>query len=398
MSPSYFEFEVVDLDAFDILMHFIHKRFIMLPEIVTLEVLAKLAELVCFLECRSVLGDVPQMWIDKIWEAPTDMGLRRYRSMMLWVHVIATFRDYSKFDGATRRAILLARGPIRSLGLQINEDILAQMNRIRNNMLIQLITPVRKFMIRLQKGETDYSYICDCLLLGILYKTLPLPFLLPPGLATMTSIAITEALDAIGELEVPPWGAPDPLKDDDGPLVKHRGDFTHLSSVTGKACHSMRGLNLRLYVGKMAQTKFKVSQRPREPVAEPSDEPMADRPGEETIADQPGEKPVAEPSDNSMADQPGKEPMTDQPGEQPTVDQPGEETMTDQPSEAPMADRPGEADQPGAETIADPPGDEPIANWPGEEIIPCDEPMADQPSESPVGSPVYTPLSPHLSD
>lgn len=257
----------------------------MIPDIVSLETLAKLADLVCFLECRDVLGNVPSKWIRKIWQPIIKMELKAYREVMLWLHVTATFRDYPKFSLASRRAITLSRGPIRSLGLQIDEKILAAMNTRRNEWLIEMVTPVREFALSLHYGQTTFSDMCDCLLLGALHIHLPLPALMPPEMAAMASIAVIEITDAINQLEVLPWGL---LTPDGRGVVKEPGDFRVLHQALEIAARYSKGLDLHEFVNEPPTFTSIVPKEPQEPQEPqetavdpifkpgPDDEPMED--------------------------------------------------------------------------------------------------------------------------
>lgn len=118
--------EVVDAEAFRLLMDVIHLRSSRIPKVVDLDMLAKIAVLVDYFECQEAVGIVSDMWIAPLRNtmAMQDRTLQD-RTLILWIFIASVFAQPDIFETATRIAILESRGPIPTLGLPIRDKIIS---------------------------------------------------------------------------------------------------------------------------------------------------------------------------------------------------------------------------------------------------------------------------------
>lgn len=122
--PCCFEFEVVDLDAFAIVIDMIHRRSDQVPAYVGLDMLAKIAEIVSYLKCRQVLHAFPNIWMENLWKEGS--YLSRGRELVLWVHIAQVFQDPTKFRMVTLRVMMMWGGKFDSLGLSIHSEVISK--------------------------------------------------------------------------------------------------------------------------------------------------------------------------------------------------------------------------------------------------------------------------------
>lgn len=126
--PGCFEFEVVDIDAFAIVMDIIQQRFRRVPAYVNLEVLAKIAEIVSYLKCGHVMHTYPSRWMDALWAEKSYLSYGR--KLVLWVHIANVFRDRAKFEIVTLRVMMTWGGKFDPLGLSIDKEIIGKQTGI----------------------------------------------------------------------------------------------------------------------------------------------------------------------------------------------------------------------------------------------------------------------------
>lgn len=112
--------EGFDSEALEILLNIIHGKNSKVPRYLTLDMLAKVSELVDDLDCyeqAEVFGDI---WIRQLEKSfPQKYG----RDLILWILISFVFRQSSLFKSATRIAILHSPDPFTTLELPIRPTI-----------------------------------------------------------------------------------------------------------------------------------------------------------------------------------------------------------------------------------------------------------------------------------
>ncbi|KAI0102079.1 hypothetical protein GGR51DRAFT_528517 [Nemania sp. FL0031] len=206
--PGYFSLEVVDLNAFSILMDIFHGRPEGVPTVVNLEMLAKIAELVKVLGCHKALDNHPQRWINELLTTQP-LCLATGRDLLLWLHVSLVFQDQKNSDSIKYKLLLRCKGTFHSLGLSLDDNVVALINEWRVTTLKQIFGILQDFMIRLRMGTTQFSDHYEAILLGLLYKQLPSSYFTLGGLGvSLLRVSINDVVDNFFKLEAPHWEVP----------------------------------------------------------------------------------------------------------------------------------------------------------------------------------------------
>lgn len=112
-----------DTEALVILLRAIHGQYSHIPRKLTLEMLAKVAVIADYYECREILDFLVELWIEKVDEKIPSVASR---DLILWLWVSWFFRLPSQFKLSTSIAMSQSDGYIDNLGLPIPEDVIGE--------------------------------------------------------------------------------------------------------------------------------------------------------------------------------------------------------------------------------------------------------------------------------
>ncbi|BCR96722.1 BTB/POZ domain-containing protein [Aspergillus luchuensis] len=111
-----------DVDALLIMLRIIHCQSHQIPRKLTLEMLAKVAVLADYYDCREAVVFFADTWINAL----DDITPATYsRDLILWLWVAWYFHLPANFKEATSSAMSLSNGWIDNLGLPIPEEIIS---------------------------------------------------------------------------------------------------------------------------------------------------------------------------------------------------------------------------------------------------------------------------------
>jgi hypothetical protein len=135
-----------DVEALMIVLRAIHGQNNYLPRKLTLEMLAKVAVIADYYECRETLVFLADMWIEKVDEKIPPAAPR---DLMLWIWIAWTFRLPYQFKSSTSIAMSESDSYIDSLGLPIpknviGEDIYILSNCFKTNLIIVTMNELRE--------------------------------------------------------------------------------------------------------------------------------------------------------------------------------------------------------------------------------------------------------------
>lgn len=112
-----------DVEALMILLRAIHGQYSHIPRKLTLEMLAKVAVIADYYECREALCFLTELWIEKVDEKIPPVASR---DLILWLWVAWFFRLPFQFKLSTSIAMSQSDGCINSLGLPIPKDVIGE--------------------------------------------------------------------------------------------------------------------------------------------------------------------------------------------------------------------------------------------------------------------------------
>lgn len=112
-----------DLEALLILIRIIHCQYYQIPRKLTLEMLAKVALLADYYDCREAVDVLGNIWINALEE---NVSLTYCRDLILWLWVSWFFQLHSQFKEATSTAMSWSNDRIDNLGLPIPDDVISK--------------------------------------------------------------------------------------------------------------------------------------------------------------------------------------------------------------------------------------------------------------------------------
>lgn len=101
----------------------IHGQFYHIPRKLTVEMLAKVAVIADYYECKGALYIVTDIWINNLEESiPTTFS----RDLILWLWIAWFFQLPSQFKQSTSIAMSRSNNRIDSLGLPISNNVIGK--------------------------------------------------------------------------------------------------------------------------------------------------------------------------------------------------------------------------------------------------------------------------------
>lgn len=116
-----------DIDAFLIILRAMHGQNYFIPNMLTLEMLAKVTVIADYYDCKEALHHLGDIWVANLQERiPVDVS----RELMLWIWVAWFFQLPIEFLQSTSIAMSKGRDLIDTLGLPIPGEIMGEKSRI----------------------------------------------------------------------------------------------------------------------------------------------------------------------------------------------------------------------------------------------------------------------------
>ncbi|KAF4161658.1 hypothetical protein CNMCM8927_004890 [Aspergillus lentulus] len=167
-----------DIEALLILLRAMHGQHYHIPRKLTLEMLAKVAVVTDYYECKEAICIWTTIWIDALEEKiPSTYS----RDLFLWLWISWFFQLPTQFKEATSTAMSQSNGRIHNgLGLPIPDKVMEVMNERRQvgiNNLIQFIHDTREALLN---GIRGCGFECSSIMYGALSKEMHSNDLLSP--------------------------------------------------------------------------------------------------------------------------------------------------------------------------------------------------------------------------
>lgn len=213
-----------DDQALLLLMRILHGLNREVPRKITLEMLAKIAVLVDYYDCREAVELAVHMWIDALEDC---LPLECNRDLTLWLLVSSTFRQPETFRSITKTAIQESRAPLPALDLPISQNVIgkrsftqdgntklmfaAMIDSRRQEAIDTLVLGLEGLIATFLRGNTDCdSYRCESILLGALMKQLYTHGLShPTPKRPYLGYSLTATLKTLRDFYSPVWSVPD---------------------------------------------------------------------------------------------------------------------------------------------------------------------------------------------
>ncbi|KAJ5930934.1 hypothetical protein N7466_006427, partial [Penicillium verhagenii] len=191
-----------DSRAFLIVLRLMHGQHREVPRKVDLEMLAKVAVVADYYDCKQVLNPVAGLWISNLEKVPKTYC----RDLILWVWISWFFQLPSEFQRATATVISMSEDIIDGLDLPIPGLLIRIMNRDRLDLIDILITLLDATCTDVWRDGEGHSFECRSMMSRALSKHMfsnglrsPRPIHPFPGLSYQSLRAM------MAKLQSPEW-------------------------------------------------------------------------------------------------------------------------------------------------------------------------------------------------
>ncbi|KAL5866393.1 hypothetical protein ACKVWC_011429 [Pyricularia oryzae] len=194
------EAEDWDTEALLILMRVIHGQNQHVPRLIKLELLAKIAVLVDYYQCRDAIDLAAEIWIQQL-TPPEEPS----KNLVFWLLISSVFRREEIFRAMTTIALRQSQGPLRAFNLPIPESILKLIDCLSREFICDIVTSLKELCAELLHDKAGCSFACSSMLLGVLSKEMHAKGLeLQPG-SQLTGISFVWTIEAALQIQSPSW-------------------------------------------------------------------------------------------------------------------------------------------------------------------------------------------------
>ncbi|KAK8013462.1 hypothetical protein PG991_009055 [Apiospora marii] len=155
-----------DAAAMIILMDIIHGRSRKVPQLVSLDLLTKIAVMVDYYQCHEVVEMYADRWINSL---SHNLPEKCDRDLILWIAVSWVFSQDDLFETVTNVAIGESDGLLPTLGLPIPQHIVETIDQQRQDKVDDIISVPHDLVLYLN-NRTRCTFACSSMLIGALTK------------------------------------------------------------------------------------------------------------------------------------------------------------------------------------------------------------------------------------
>ncbi|KAL5042065.1 hypothetical protein BDW71DRAFT_200860 [Aspergillus fruticulosus] len=227
-----------DLEALLVLLRSIHCQNHHMPRKLTLEMLAKVAVLADYYDCREAIDILGHIWINALEEA---IPLTYCRDLILWLWVSWFFQLPAHFKQATSTAMSCSNNRIDSLGLPIPYDAINFMNDRRQEGIAGIVFLLQEKREELRSGRRGCGFECSSIMYGALTKQMQSNALLRPRpTALFPGLNYKSLVRRVSSFTSPRWYGPSSCFDTYG----HHCRDSSFESLFGRLNDTIKGLDL----------------------------------------------------------------------------------------------------------------------------------------------------------
>ncbi|CAI7658096.1 unnamed protein product [Penicillium crustosum] len=166
-----------DIEAFLVVLHAIHAKNKRIPQKLTLEMLAKVAVIADYYECKESLYIITDIWFNSLEERiPTTYS----RDLILWLWVSWFFQRPSQFKESTSNVISCSENHISGWKLPIPDKVIGLINESREQVIAELIAIIYATRAALLSRSKGCSFECSSIMYGALTMQMESVHLLSP--------------------------------------------------------------------------------------------------------------------------------------------------------------------------------------------------------------------------
>ncbi|KAI1085948.1 hypothetical protein F5B19DRAFT_480927, partial [Rostrohypoxylon terebratum] len=185
------------------LMRIIHGRNTKIPQVITLEMYAKIAVLVDYYQCHEAVTLWSDIWITSL---RTVFPKECNRDLVLWILIASVFQEGELFEMATRIAVNYCETDLPTMNLPIGKvaDHINSRRQVRIGEIFDCL-----FSLRVLSGEDSIgcNFACSSMLLGSLMLQMHKNGLDSRPTPPYNGYSIVSVMKMINEFETPRWRA-----------------------------------------------------------------------------------------------------------------------------------------------------------------------------------------------
>ncbi|OJI99232.1 hypothetical protein ASPVEDRAFT_50748 [Aspergillus versicolor CBS 583.65] len=166
-----------DIEALLILLRAIHGQQYHIPRKLTLEMLAKIAVLVDYYDCKEAVYIWTTIWIKSLEEK---IPVTYCRDLFLWLWVSWAFQLPTQFKETTSTIMSSSDGGINSFGLPIPAEVIEAINKQRQENIDRLVGLIHDKHGELLTGFRGCCFECSSIMYGALTREMHKVGLLSP--------------------------------------------------------------------------------------------------------------------------------------------------------------------------------------------------------------------------
>ncbi|KAJ5193344.1 hypothetical protein N7449_009486 [Penicillium cf. viridicatum] len=198
-----------DIEAFLVVLHAIHGKNYDIPRKLTLEILAKVAVIADYYECKECLYLMTDIWLNSMEEGiPTTYS----RDLILWLWVSWFFQLPSQFKESTSAVISCSGNVITGQGFPISDKvivsngILGLINKSREEAINNLVLLLHATLEALLSRSRGCSFECSSIMYGALTMNMgSIHLLSPKPAAPFPSLNYNDLTQKVLSFTSPEW-------------------------------------------------------------------------------------------------------------------------------------------------------------------------------------------------
>ncbi|KAJ5155640.1 hypothetical protein N7492_008443 [Penicillium capsulatum] len=251
-----------DIEALMILLRAIHGQYYLVPRRLTLEMLAKVAVIADYYDCKETLYFMTDTWLANTKEnIPTTTS----RDLILWLWIAWFYQLPSQFKSITSIAMSQSKNLIDTLGLPIPDNVIEtdetteSMNRCREKAISDLIVQLHETRDAFLHASLGCCFECRSIMYGALTLQMQSSNLLSPKPeAPFPNLDYNCLVQWVMAFRSPGWYDSPSRYSSYSQSALHRCSDASFISAFAKLKDSLEGLDLnRLTVG-----QFEISKVP----------------------------------------------------------------------------------------------------------------------------------------
>ncbi|CAG8127087.1 unnamed protein product [Penicillium nalgiovense] len=165
------------IEDFMIVLRAMHGKFYLIPRKLTLEMLAKVAVIVDYYDCKEALDILKDTWINNLEEK---ISTTYSRNLILWLWISWFFQLRLQFKETTSTVMSRSENQINGWGLPIPDKVIGLMNTSREGAINNLLLRLHASREALLGGSRGCGFECRAILYGALTMQMQSSQLLSP--------------------------------------------------------------------------------------------------------------------------------------------------------------------------------------------------------------------------